>query len=161
MIKCLFKENETIVAEEDQGTSMYVIKEGCVKCVKYSQQVRELNIGDYFGEYSTLFDTYRTMTCTANSPNVECYMISKHILLEALGEDYKHMILSAIAKECIKNKSHLICNLSYSPNFNEVFKILRMTIWNNYETIIKSGMSNDKRMIIVVEGSLIRVINSS
>lgn len=158
MIKCVFKDEEIIVTEDDNGNSIFVIKEGSVQCIKYSQQIRELYKGDYFGEYSTLFDTYRTMTISAISPIVECYMISKHNLQESLGEDYKQIILTAIAKHVLKEKSFLIWNLSFSDNFKEIFKILKLCIWNNYETVIKSGMNTDKKMIIIVEGSLIRVI---
>ncbi len=62
LLKCEFNVGQTVLYEGDIGKSIYIIKEGCVKCFKREKQVRLLDPKDFFGESAVLFNINRSLS---------------------------------------------------------------------------------------------------
>ena len=100
MYKCEFNINQIIISEGDFAESLFIIKKGSVACSKKEIIVRNLKEKDYFGENALLFDEKRSLSVFSTS-KTSCYQISKGMLIQSLGEDYKNIILKGIAKAAL------------------------------------------------------------
>jgi len=106
MYKCEFNINQIIISEGDFAESLFIIKKGSVACSKKEIIVRNLKEKDYFGENALLFDEKRSLSVFSTS-KTSCYQISKGMLIQSLGEDYKNIILKGIAKAALKQSKYL------------------------------------------------------
>ena len=106
MNKFDFAIGDNIINEGDMGDSLYIILEGEVNCVKEQKVQRILKQKDFFGEYAVLFDIPRSMSIYAKT-KVSCYHISKSVLEDNLGVDYRNVILKSIIKEAFKRSTVL------------------------------------------------------
>ena len=57
--------NENIVNEGDPASSYYIIKEGVVKILKGTQEIRKMQKGDSFGEQALYANSVRQCTVKA------------------------------------------------------------------------------------------------
>ncbi|XP_051470428.1 cGMP-dependent protein kinase 1-like [Apus apus] len=67
---------DTILAEGDEGNTMFIVAEGQVSVTQRGQQLRTLGPGDIFGELAILYHCRRTATVRALSP-VRLWAISQ------------------------------------------------------------------------------------
>ena len=105
--------------ENEIGESLFIIKEGHVKCLKGKREIRKLNSRDYFGESAVLFGTKRSLSVIAGC-SIKCYMISKSVLFESLGENFIEVILKSIAKGAFEKNKHLMLFL-FDTYFKEAY----------------------------------------
>ena len=106
MLPCFYDINQKIIKEGEIGYSLYIIKKGEVSCETKNKTIRKLGEKDFFGEYALLFDLPRSLTVKAKT-KVNVFEISNTLLEEALGKDYKCVILRSILKESFKNDNIL------------------------------------------------------
>ncbi|XP_074010140.1 cGMP-dependent protein kinase 1-like [Numenius arquata] len=59
---------DTVLAEGDEGTAMYIVAEGQLSVSQRGQQLRTLGPGDVFGELAILYHCRRTATVRALGP---------------------------------------------------------------------------------------------
>ncbi|XP_066851359.1 cGMP-dependent protein kinase 1-like isoform X3 [Anser cygnoides] len=59
---------DTVLAEGDEGTAMYIVAEGQLSVTQRGRQLRTLGPGDVFGELAILYHCKRTATVQALSP---------------------------------------------------------------------------------------------
>ena len=102
-----FKNEENIVVEGDPGDLFYLIKEGSVVCRRQGSFLRNMSVGEYFGEQALLYGTPRTATVTAIG-DVKCLVINRNDLALALGNQlsqiiYRNSIKIAFEKSRILN----------------------------------------------------------
>jgi len=75
--ECEYADKEDVVTEGDEGDTMYIIQSGkAVVNIKDAGQVAKLSAGDYFGEYSLLWDQPRSATITAKG-KMKCLSLSR------------------------------------------------------------------------------------
>jgi len=75
-----FKAKEAVVKEGGIGTSMFVIAMGTVAVSVNGNFIKNLNVGDHFGEMSIIMGGQRSATITATTP-VEVITFTKHDFL--------------------------------------------------------------------------------
>ena len=156
MIKCEFKDDHTIVKEGDKGESLYIIKEGIVSCVKNNLEIRKLHTKDYFGESSILFETKRTLSIVSVTKTV-CYNITKNVLIETLGENFRYILLSAICKEAFQ-KSEILQNLLFDESFNKIFQNFKLKFFKNNEIVVDKTNFTNVKIVVLIEGNFVNVI---
>lgn len=156
MIKCEFREKHTIITEGDQGDSIYIIKEGTVICMKNHSEIRKLHPKDYFGESSILFETKRSLSIISEGSCV-CYHVSKAVLMEALGSDYKQTLLIGISKDSFLQNKTMKC-LIFDDYFARMFPAFQLYMYKNGDTVMSSGPDKKKKIIIVIQGNLVKVL---
>lgn len=149
-----FKKDEKIISEGEIGDRMYIIKEGVVSCKKGEKEIRKLYDKDFFGHNSIIIECKRSLDVIAHN-NVICYEFSLSTLVEALGNNYKEVILFAIFREAVINNSF------FSEIFNEsllekMVELFEMKVYKNNDVIYKKNMKN-KKIIILLEGNMIEV----
>lgn len=71
-----YNDGATIVLENTQGDTLFIVKTGRVNIFKDNLKVRALTIHDYFGERSILFNERRSATVIADG-NVTCWALEK------------------------------------------------------------------------------------
>lgn len=163
MIKCEFKEDYTIIKgkavsnlEGDIGESLFIIKEGSVKCAKGNKTVRQLYSKDYFGESAILFETRRSLSVIAQVKTV-CFQIPISMLNENLGHNYRDIILGSIVKDAFK-KSKYMKLLIFDNYFSKIFPTFTHMIYKNGQVVLGKN-DKSKKIIIIIEGNLIQVSN--
>lgn len=149
-----FKDQEKIIKEGDLGDKMYIIKEGIVSCQKDSKEIRKLYDRDFFGHNSIIIECKRSLDVIAVG-NVICYEISLDTLKEALGTNYKDVILFSIFRQAIINNSFF--SQIFSENiFEKMYELFEMKLYKNSEVIYQRKVT-DKKIIILLEGNMIEV----
>jgi cGMP-dependent protein kinase len=155
MIKCEFKEDYIIVQEGEKGESLFIIREGFVSCVKNQTEIRKLYEKDYFGESSILFETKRTLSIYSVSKTI-CFNITKNVLIETLGDNFKSLLLSAICKEAFL-KSSVLQGLLLDDSFSRIYRNFSLKFYENNQVVINKTESKGKKIIVLVEGNLVNV----
>lgn len=156
MIKCEFKDNDVILSEGDKQESLYIIKEGSVSCIKNGEKIKKLSCKDYFGEISILLETKRSMSISSCNNSV-CYQITKSVLIKILGENFRQVLLKSICIEAFLNckfMKHMIMD----HYFDNIFPLFKLNLSKNNQVIIKSKHYEERKIVIIVQGTLIKVI---
>ena len=153
MLKCEFNTGQTILYEGDIGKSIYIIKEGFVKCFKGEKQIRLLGPKEFFGESSILFNTNRSLSVLVVE-NIICYQISENFLIECIGNDYKQVIISSITKEAFRN-SKFMKIFNNSIYFNKIFECGKMTFYQNQDVLINHNKNIERKIYVLLTGNLI------
>ncbi len=153
MLKCEFDRGKTILYEGDFTKSIYIIKEGYVKCFKGEKQIRLLGPKEYFGESAILFNTNRTLSVLVVE-NTVCYQISESTLIECIGNDYKQIILSSITKDAFYNSKYM--KILINPTFfNKIFECCKMHLYENNDLLIEHNKNVKKKIYILLTGNLL------
>ena len=165
MNKFDFAIGDNIINEGDMGDSLYIILEGEVNCVKEQKVQRILKQKDFFGEYAVLFDIPRSMSIYAKT-KVSCYHISKSVLEDNLGVDYRNVILKSIIKEAFKRST--VLNIFENDTYiNMLFQVSQIKEYENESVVItpnKDGSDNDysgMKLIIIIAGNFYTVENKN
>lgn len=113
----VFRPNQTIISQGEEGDSMHIIEKGFVKIyIKNDEDTNSfvtiLNPGDFFGEMSLLTGEKRTATIIC-ATDVVTYEITKDILEECI-EDNPEMydIFSKVVENKIKSTNEYFDHLS-------------------------------------------------
>jgi cGMP-dependent protein kinase len=158
MISVIYDPGTYIIKDGEASDCMYIIKEGSVVCSKKEKVFRTLTKGDSFGFFSILIDSPRTMNVIAKT-TCECYSISVNTLIDLLGPSYKDTLYLNFIKIAINKSKYLskinqnLLELSYSS-----FKPAK---YDKNSLVYKNGTVMDDKVVIILEGMLIREIGSS
>nr|XP_056708801.1 cGMP-dependent protein kinase 2-like [Euleptes europaea] len=79
---------DTVVAEGDDGHTMYIVAEGELSVVQKGRQLRTLLPGDVFGELAVLYNCQRTATVVALTP-VQLWAIDRQTYRTIITENAK------------------------------------------------------------------------
>ena len=90
-----FAEGETIFFQNEPGEKFYIIKSGKVDIIKDKIIVRSINIHDYFGERSILFNDVRSATVVASS-EVVCWVLERRDFLKIIDENIRDQLQKRI-----------------------------------------------------------------
>jgi CRP-like cAMP-binding protein len=157
MIKCEFKDGDTVLAEGDRSESLFIIRDGYVSCIKNGQEIKKLGSKDYFGESSILFQTKRSMSIVSAKTTV-CYQITKALLQETLGDNFRKVLLQGICRESFFN-SRIMKNFLIEHYFDKITDCFKINFYKNAQVLFKEGGNSDedKKIVVVIQGSLYNV----
>lgn len=157
IVKQTFSDKERIICNGELGTSVFIIKEGVVSCRKKSLEIRKLYARDYFGEHPILADNKRTMDVVSVGTTV-CYEISLKMLEECLGKNYKEVILFSLFSDII-SKNTFFNSLLINSQILGLFRCFEMRNYRNNEVVYEKGNPDNKKISLVLLGSLVNVKN--
>jgi signal-transduction protein with cAMP-binding, CBS, and nucleotidyltransferase domain len=155
MIKCEFIDSDMILNEGDQRESLYIIKEGQVSCIKNGIEIKRLTSKDYFGEISILFQTKRTLSISSVGSSI-CFQITQSVLIDILGENFRDVLLKGLCKEAF-NTSKFMKHMIMDGYFDQIFNLFKITLSKIPQVIISSNHFEKRKIVIVVQGTLIKV----
>lgn len=146
-----FIDKQKIVIEGDTGDLFYLIKEGNVVCTRNGIFLRNMGVGEFFGEQALLYDTPRTATIVS-SGEVKCLVIGREHLTQALGSQLAQIIYkNSIRMAFDKNK--LLRSLA---DFQAKNMINAMTVesFKPDSTVIKKNTKKNTAVYVMVNGKL-------
>ena len=147
-----FSPKETIIQKDDLGTSMFIIKYGCVSCQINGKQIRKLSEKEYFGQNALLFDVKRTMDVIAIE-NTVCYKITKDDLLDMFADEYKTKIIFTLFKSIIQTHE-ILRDIFIDSIIDKLFTCFKVQIYKENESIVEKNGIN-KKVVIVLDGNII------
>ena len=149
-----FLPGEKIIAEDDIGEKMYIIKEGCVSCRFKSKEIRKLFEKQFFGQKTILIDQIRSID-VISLYKTDCYEVSRTSLEEALGSNYKEAILYSMFNNFIQS-SHFFKEMAIDSHLNKLFKSFTLKSYKHNELIYsKDTLKMSRKIILLIEGNLI------
>jgi cGMP-dependent protein kinase 1 len=90
-----FAAGEVIFEQNSPGNKFYIISSGKVDIIKDKVVIRSINIHDYFGERSILFNEVRSATVVASSDAV-CWVLDRKDFLNIVDENLRNQLISRI-----------------------------------------------------------------
>jgi CRP-like cAMP-binding protein len=151
-----YEQGDKIIKEGDLGDKLHIIKEGCVSCRFRNKEVRKLYEKDYFGQNSILYNTKRSLDVLAISKTI-CYELSKRSIEEALGLNFREVILFAEFNFFVKN-SFFFKEMVIESKLDHLFKSFQLKMYKNGQVVSSKDDASKKKLILVVEGNLINVL---
>ena len=134
MFTCSYDQGNIIFKEGDTGHSLFIIKSGEVICESKNGEIKRiLKAKDCFGEYAVLFDIPRSLTVKAKN-KIIIYKISTAVLEEALGNDYRNIILKSILRESF-HKSKYFSVMGSIYYINEIYQNTKIVLLKNDEKV--------------------------
>ena len=142
MVKLDFEMGDNVIREGDVGDSLYIILEGEVSCFKDRSLTRVLKAKDFFGENGLIFDTPYSLTIYAKT-KVICFQLTRNVLIEILGVDYRNIILKSIIKDafCQSQSLHFFSNDTY---VNSIHKNCEIQRYKDGDVVIPLEHNNNK-----------------
>ena len=96
MKKQKFNTNEYIIKENTEGDLFYLIIQGKVRITVKGNYIRDLNVGDYLGEYALLTENILRTASAMALEQVICYVLSK--------SEFQIILKDDTTKEYLKKK---------------------------------------------------------
>ena len=92
MISQKYPDGKVLVNKGDQADSYFMVKEGIVECIDDTgKSVRELTVGDTFGEQALYKNSTRTLTVRAKGV-VKCIALARDTLQTILGNKIEEVV---------------------------------------------------------------------
>lgn len=92
-----FKNGEKIIKEGEDGSKLYIIKQGKADIYVKGNYIRTLNENEYFGERTLFFKEPRSATCVANGEVVELIALEKEDFKLVLENNLKEYLINRLA----------------------------------------------------------------
>ena len=144
-------QGQVIVTEGEPGDLFFLIKEGQVMCSKEGKFIRNMIVGEYFGEQALLYGTMRTATVAAGT-KVKCLIVSREDLTKALGNHLSQIIYKNTLKMAFE-KSRLINSLT-NEQMSELLGNMNVKSFDNGSVVIKKGTCKAETLYVVLNGKL-------
>lgn len=146
-----FAAGQKIVIEGDSGSLFYLIKEGNVECKAKGNFIRNMGVGEYFGELALLYGKPRSATITA-CVDTKCLVIDGDNLTQALGSQlsqviYRNSIIMAF------DKSKVLNSLS-SPQIKQLIDCMTINSFESGALVIPGRTRKKDNLFIVLKGKL-------
>jgi cGMP-dependent protein kinase len=158
-----YEANQKIVYKgNNDDDKIFVIKQGCMFYQCGKQEKRKCYAREYLGEkfiFSDIsinfnIDNYSYYLSTLEK--TICYVIQKQALEEALGINYREIIIQSYFRELL-SKSKFFLNFFMESHFGNLFRIFSLNHYQNGEIVYSAKNSINKKIVIIFEGSLVDV----
>ncbi len=149
-----FKPNDYIVKKGEKALCLFIIKDGEANCTDDNGNIITVkHKGEFFGERAILVDSLRTLNVVAKTECI-CYSISIETLKVVLGEKFRDTLFKNFVKLIFQNSRYFKdLNQKLIENVYPSFKIRN---YGFHEPILKSNYLVTQRIIVVIEGNLVK-----
>ncbi|KAL4488509.1 hypothetical protein ABPG72_013077 [Tetrahymena utriculariae] len=98
LITQVFKKGEVIVADGDMASSYYIIKKGKVAIYKDDKMIREMGVGETFGEQALFENSKRGATVKAMEDDSRCIALGRDTIQSVLGDKVQVIMYNNMIK---------------------------------------------------------------
>jgi cGMP-dependent protein kinase 1 len=156
-----FLPGQKITSILENEERIYIIKQGLVSAVcKFSSDKVRLYHRDYFGEkwifadseFEFKYEIYEATTLEKTS----VYIIPKSSIEEALGMNYKELILRSFYKALI-SQSQFFMNFFVEKHFDDLFDVSCLKYYSKGQTVFDMNCKSNKKIVFMLEGGLVDV----
>lgn len=146
-----FKPRQRIVREGEKGKLMYLVKEGLVSVSVKGVQQRTLGPGEYFGEQSEIYKTYRTASVDAIDQVVLLCFNFKD-LVDLLGTKLEYVIFRNSLRICIE-KTKYLKKLSRDQK-ESIVKNAEIESFEDGQILAEKGEKISNKIVFVLKGEV-------
>ena len=152
-----FKKDEIIIKKGDKkNKSIYLIKNGKVKCCLNGKEVKILGENKFFGIIALVLHTERTLDVIAQD-KCQCFELKEKDLIVCIGENYTEVMLFSIFHQIITNNS-IFFDFINEDNIQQLFQKFKLVQYEKNEKInekIEKKNLSKKRIIIILAGNFV------
>ena len=129
-----FKKDEIIIKKGDKkNKSIYLIKNGKVKCCLNGKEVKILGENKFFGIIALVLHTERTLDVIAQD-KCQCFELKEKDLIVCIGENYTEVMLFSIFHQIITNNA-IFFDFINEDNIQQLFQKFKLVQYEKNEKI--------------------------
>ena len=156
-----YDEKEVVFKEGSEGDCLYIIKEGAVNCIikkgTFEEScIKTMKSEEFFGEISIILKSKRYLSVVTDKKCI-LYEISVKEFIEALGENFKEIILYSIFKSLLLQNKYLSGIFVESKLLN-IYKCFKIVKYTKNEVVFPVNVDQNKKIVIVIQGFIKEVI---
>jgi len=108
---------------------------------------------EFFGLSGMLFKESNIRRVVISETYCKCFQITKELMIDILGDDYRDKILQVIFKDAI-SRVKMIKILTLDEYFLKVFSLMKIKKFNKGQVVFSSDNYLNRKIILIVEGAL-------
>ena len=158
-----YDKNEYIYSNKNESSlleKIYLVKSGTLEVIT-DQHVKKLYPKNYFGERQVIMDindssTYDLVAAEASS----AYVITKNMLIEAIGDNYKEVIMFSMFRAGVL-KNSFFKNIFMEGYYKSLFDLFKLKHYKTNDVVYNQIDSNNKKAVLILEGALCDCVDNS
>ena len=152
LIQEIYLKDQYICREGEFGSSLYIIKDGEVECLKGETVIRILKKGDNFGQKALLEGDVRSLDVRAKT-DCKIYSISSEFFKSQYGDNFKTVLyFNFITISFNNSKIFKKINSKIIAKSLQYFKFRSL---KNNEIVYQKGQKINQKLCVVLEGNIV------
>ena len=152
LIQEIYHKGEYICREGEFGSSLYIIKDGEVECIKGETVIRVLKKGDNFGQKALLEGDVRSLDVKAKT-DCKIYSISSEFFKNQYGENFRQILYFNFITISFNNSK--IFKKINSKIIAKSFQFFKFRSLKNNELVYPKGQKITEKLCVVLEGNIV------
>ena len=151
LIQEIYLKGQYICREGEFGSSLYIIKDGEVECLKGENIIRILKKGDNFGQKALLEGDVRSLDVRAKT-DCKIYSISSEFFKNQYGDNFKQVLYFNFITISFNNSK--IFKKINSKIIAKSFQHFKFRSLKNNELVYPKGQKICDKLCVVLEGNI-------
>jgi len=152
LIQEIYLKGQYICREGEFGSSLYIIKDGEVECLKGETVIRILKKGDNFGQKALLEGDVRSLDVKAKT-DCKIYSISSEFFKNQYGDNFKTVLYFNFITISFNNSK--IFKKINSKIIAKSFQYFKFRSLKNNEIVYQKGQKINEKLCVVLEGNIV------
>ena len=152
LIQEIYIKGQYICREGEFGSSLYIIKDGEVECMKGETVIRILKKGDNFGQKALLEGDVRSLDVRAKT-DCKIYSISAEFFKNQYGENFRQILYFNFITISFNNSK--IFKKINSKIIAKSFQYFQFRSLKNNELVYPKGQKITDKLCVVLEGNIV------
>ena len=152
LIQEIYLKGQYICREGEFGSSLYIIKDGEVECLKGETVIRILKKGDNFGQKALLEGDVRSLDVRAKT-DCKIYSISSEFFKSQYGDNFKTVLYFNFITISFNNSK--IFKKINSKIITKSFQYFKFRSLKNNEIVYQKGQKINEKLCVVLEGNIV------
>jgi len=152
LIQEIYHKGDYICREGEFGSSLYIIKDGEVECIKGETVIRVLKKGDNFGQKALLEGDVRSLDVKAKT-DCKIYSISSEFFKNQYGDNFRQILYFNFITISFNNSK--IFKKINSKIIAKSFQFFKFRSLKNNELVYPKGQKITEKLCVVLEGNIV------
>ena len=152
LIQEIYHKGDYICREGEFGSSLYIIKDGEVECLKGETVIRVLKKGDNFGQKALLEGDVRSLDVKAKT-DCKIYSISSEFFKNQYGDNFRQILYFNFITISFNNSK--IFKKINSKIIAKSFQFFKFRSLKNNELVYPKGQKITEKLCVVLEGNIV------
>ena len=152
LIQEIYLKGQYICREGEFGSSLYIIKDGEVECLKGETVIRILKKGDNFGQKALLEGDLRSLDVKAKT-DCKIYSISSEFFKNQYGDNFRQVLYFNFITISFNNSK--VFKKINSKIIAKSFQFFKFRSLKNNELVYPKGQKISEKLCVVLEGNIV------
>ena len=152
LIQEIYLKDQYICREGEFGSSLYIIKDGEVECLKGETVIRILKKGDNFGQKALLEGDLRSLDVKAKT-DCKIYSISSEFFKNQYGDNFRQVLYFNFITISFNNSK--VFKKINSKIIAKSFQFFKFRSLKNNELVYPKGQKISEKLCVVLEGNIV------